>query len=166
LTSELIKEQLSIAFMHALASKAGFSVVKPSVDNDSIDLVISADGKVDATSKISSPRIEIQLKASLTIQINEGKFHFQLDKKNYEDLRAETALPRLLVFLNLPSQEDEWLTVTPDELILRRAAYYLSLSGAEVITSNSKVVHIPVSNHMTVDSLKNLMLKASLLEAL
>lgn len=166
LTTELKKEQLSIVFMHALASKAGFSVGKPPVDNDSVDLVVFADGKIDATSRLSSPRIEVQLKASSTIQENEGKFHFQLDKKNYEDLCGETALPRLLVFLNLPTQEDEWLTVGADELILKKAAYYLSLSGAEAITSNSKVVHIPKANQLTVDSLINLMLKASRLEAL
>lgn len=165
---ELIKEQLSIAFVHAIATKAGFTVDKPTIDNDSVDLVISVNGKIDTSSVIASPRIEVQLKASSSLTENEGKFHFQLSRKNYNDLRATTALPRLLVFFNMPESETDWVSLDLDGLTLKKAAFYLSLAGAEELVdgSASRVVHIPTTNHLTVESLKALMLKASKLETL
>ena len=38
-----------------------------------------------------------------------------------------TQTPRLLVVLELPADESQWMTVTREELVLRRRAYWLSL---------------------------------------
>ena len=50
--------------------------------------------------------------------------------KNYNDLRIFTQTPRLLVVLELPRDESQWMTVTAEELVPRRRAYWLSLLGA------------------------------------
>ena len=74
------------------------------------------------------PIIQIQLKATVNLgPAKEGYFHFPLKQRNYELLRVPTSCPRLLVVLDLPKNSDEWLTITADELMMRRRAYWLSL---------------------------------------
>jgi hypothetical protein len=47
--------------------------------------------QIDATSKYYSPRIEVQLKATMQRLVNtDDKLSFKLTIKNYDDLRADT----------------------------------------------------------------------------
>jgi hypothetical protein len=91
LTRNQIESELSLAYLQAVAARVAFSVDVPRVDSDSIDAVISAKGKIDATSKYYSPRIEVQLKATMQLLVNtDDKLSFKLTIKNYDDLRADT----------------------------------------------------------------------------
>ena len=84
---------------------------------------------------------------------------FRLSIKNYDDLRIETQTPRLLVVLELPNDESRWMTVTMEELILRRRAYWLNLQrDHEEITGQETVtIHIPERNVLGVETLRELM---------
>ena len=67
-------------------------------------------------------------------------------------------IPRLLVVLELPRDEERWITITAEELILRRRAYWLNLRGFEETESRATVtVRIPMTNVFDVDSLRSLM---------
>jgi hypothetical protein len=168
LTRNQTESELSLAYLHAVSAKVAFAVDVPHVDSDSIDAIISAKGKVDPTSKLHSPRIEVQLKATINWAPNaNGEIPFSLAIKNYDDLRVETALPRILVLFALPQQQVEWLIHHPDKLILQNCAYYLSLKGLPPSTNaGSETVYLPVLNMLTPDALKDLMLKASKMEDL
>ena len=73
-------------------------------------------------------------------------------------LRIETQTPRLLVVLDLPKCEEQWVTITEDELVMRRRAYWLNLRGFEEKENRSSVtVEIPVSNLFDVMNLQALM---------
>ncbi|MDF5720166.1 MAG: hypothetical protein PUP91_06680 [Rhizonema sp. PD37] len=50
------KEQFSITYIRTIAAVAGYSLYRPEVDNDSVDLGIVSRG---GTGKILSPRLEI-----------------------------------------------------------------------------------------------------------
>jgi hypothetical protein len=82
-----------------------------------------------------------------------------LSIKNYGDLCVETQTPRLLVLFELPKDESRWMTVTPEELILRRRAYWLSLQqGHQGHTDQQTVtVHVPEANVFNVEALQKLM---------
>ena len=87
-----------------------------------------------------------------------GTIDSLLKRRNYDLLRQETQTPRLLVVLELPSDEDRWITITADELILRRRAYWLNLKGFDETENRSTVtVRIPMRNVFDVDSLRSLM---------
>lgn len=58
------KQQLSFAYVRAVAAGAGFACDGPSVDDDRVDVVIGASGLINGRSLIRSPRVEIQLKAT------------------------------------------------------------------------------------------------------
>ena len=162
------ESELSLAYLHAVAAKASFAVDIPHTDMDSVDAVISAKGKLDPESIKHSPRIEIQLKSSINAVPNtDGNFAYPLKNKNYNDLRVDTAIPRLLVLFALPYEEIDWLVHHPERLILQKCAYFLNLKGMPDRSGvDHPTVYIPATNMLTPDSLMDLMIKASKLQDL
>ena len=146
------KERLSLVYVKALAARVGFATSERSPDRDSIDLSLHDDGP-------RCPTLDLQLKATASLDApRNGWFSFSLSIKNYNDLRCEAQTPRLLVVLELPQEESRWMMVTPEELILRRRAYWLSLQGLEGVSNKATVtVPIPVDNVLNVEALQTLM---------
>ena len=104
-------------YVEALAARAGYSTSTPQPDRDSVDLHIQAGGP-------RRPALDLQLKATVNVgEPRDGALAFRLPIKNYDDLRVPTQTPRLLVVLELPTDETRWMTVSPEELVLRRRAY-------------------------------------------
>jgi hypothetical protein len=162
-----IKEQLSFAYLQAVASRAGFSVEKVDVDRDSIDLKICARGQLADDAGLTSPELAVQLKATARAAADGDEIAFPLSKKNYNDLVAPSLVPRILVVFVMPEDESEWLTHTPESLILRRCAYWLSLRGRPPTTNEvSQTVHLSRQRPLTHDSLRELLRKVAREEAL
>jgi hypothetical protein len=134
---------------------AGFSTSVPNFDRDSVDVTISAAG-------VMRPRVDIQLKATKNLSLNGNSYSYPLPIKNYSDLRALTQTPRILMVLHMPQDETQWITVTVDELVLRRAAYWVSLQGLpESENETSVTVGIPTVNVFDLEGLKHLMKMSS-----
>ncbi len=161
------KQQLSFAYIHAVAARAGFACERPDVDDDSVDLVIAAQGRINDRAILKSPRIELQVKATAVDELSNGHLAFPLPLKNYNDLREETLVPRLLVVLQLPLDADRWLAQSEEEMISRRCAFFVSLLGRPESENKSKVtVHVPRVNRITVESLLGMMERVSQREPL
>ncbi len=152
LTEPQRKEALSRAYVHAIAFRAGYDTSKYKLDQDGVDLRIQASG-------FMRPALELQLKATTLLKPPVGGlFRFPLKIRNYKLLRIETQTPRLLVVLNLPTDEDNWVTITEDELVLRRAAYWVNLRGFEEVSNQATVtVSIPKKNLFDIEGLQKLM---------
>jgi len=147
------KEGLSLVYVKAVATRAGFLTSVREPDRDSVDLTIHAGGQL-------RPALDLQLKATTNIRkVQSGFFSFRLSIKNYDELRVETQTPRLLVVLELPEDQAQWKTLTAEELVLRRRAYWLSLQTGheEAIDQQTVTVHIPEDNLFDVDALLTLM---------
>jgi len=168
LTRNQIESELSLAYLHAVAAKASFSVTVPHIDSDGVDAIVAAKGYLTVESESYSPRIEIQLKASINAAANEeGQIPFVLSKKNYDELRANSMVPRLLVLLVLPVDHMAWLIHEPERLIIQKCAYFLNLRGmAERSDVDSPTVYLPVVNMLTPELLIELMIRASKLQDL
>lgn len=88
-------------------------------------------------------------------------FRFPLKRRNYDLLLEQAMIPRILVVLDLPKSEADWLSVTPDQLILRRCSYWTSLAGlTETENKESVTVSIQSGNRFDVNALKALMQRA------
>jgi hypothetical protein len=149
------EEALSRAYVAAVAAGAGYVTAVMDFDRDGVDLQIRAGGSM-------RPSLDIQLKATINLgEPRGGAFRFPLKRRNYDLLLAETMIPRILVVLDLPRNEADWLKVTSDSLILRRCAYWTSLGGlSETGNKESVTILIQSSNRFDVDSLKALMEQA------
>jgi Domain of unknown function (DUF4365) len=146
------QEALSRAYAGAIAASAGYTTYEPTLDRDSVDLGFNAGGSM-------RPNLHVQLKATINLRKSGDVFKFQLKKKNYDDLRIQTQVPRIIVVLALPRKETAWLNVNVQRLIVRRSAYWTSLLGKPEIPDNQQSVAIefPEINRFDVDGLRRLM---------
>ena len=147
-------EQFSLAYIRAVTAEAGYQVTSPAVDTDSVDGVLMA-------SFGRRPRIDFQAKSTSQDILRENGLHFPLPVKNYEELRADTLIPRILIVLLMPQQSSEWTDQTHEELCLRRCAYWLCLHGMQPTRNTSNVtVDVPTSNMFNPAQLQELMQRA------
>lgn len=167
LTLQNIESELSYAYLHALASRAGFECTYSGRHHDSagIDAVVREDGRRLANdSVLTSFEVHIQLKATFQPPVEQdGKYSFSLDVQQYNKLRhARVQSPRLLVVMYLPANVDEWLRHTEDGMMSKRCAYWVSLRNAsDSVNSTTQTVYLPRRQFLSADSLTELMTQFS-----
>ncbi|BAY95550.1 MULTISPECIES: DUF4365 domain-containing protein [unclassified Tolypothrix] len=103
------KEQFSITYIRAIAAVAGYSLYRPEIDNDSVDLGIISRG---GTGKILSPRLELQLKCTARDILDKNYIRYPLILKNYNDLKINALVPRILVVVLIPEKITDWIKQT------------------------------------------------------
>ncbi len=154
-----IKEELSYAYLLAIASKAGFFCEKTTYDFDSVDITIK--GKVSKESMTAYLGLQLKARTNMIFD-KEGVLSFSIEKKNYDDLREKSAFPRLLVLFVLPKNEEEWVTHSEEMLISRKCAYWTSLTGLqETDNETSATVKILKRNVLSPDILFRIMQRIS-----
>ena len=132
MTLNLQMEQFSLAYIRAVAASAGYQMVKPESDTDSVDGILMSDFG-------SRSRIEFQAKATAKNIVRSGNLHFPLPIKNYNELIIHTQVPRILIVVLMPRDPNQWVNQTEKELCLRRCGYWVSLEGRSTVTNNSSV---------------------------
>jgi hypothetical protein len=100
----------------------------------------------------------VQLKS--TTQANVGPTHLpdDLSVVNYDDLRDPSPpVARILIVFVMPEDEILWLSQSPEELILRHCAYWLSLRGWPATTNTATFrVPVPLGNLFSPRALQDL----------
>lgn len=158
-------EQFSRAYVAALAAQAGCNPARPEVDEDSVDLTLSM--KDISGCKRSRGKLEVQLKCTHAANRGKDTFPFALSIKNYDDLRADVVIPRLLVVVCVPEECDDWTQQTEEQLCLHHCAYWLSLAGMpETNNAESVTVYIPRNQIFSVEFLREAMRRSANEEAL
>jgi len=154
------EEQFSCAYLMAVAAKAGCVLGELRVDDDSVDWVIRH--KMEGN-KNPRPEIDIQLKCTQNFYEQKGLYKFALSKKNYDDLRlTNLSHPRILVIVNIPREDHLWLSLTGNELILRKCGYWLSIEGLPNVKNKSTItVNIPARNVFSPFTLLSLLERIS-----
>lgn len=156
-----IEAELSYAYLHAVASKAGFECATAGrlSDNHGIDAMIRVLARLDKDSILTDFDMDIQLKAT-TKQLPQSKsqYSYSLPIGQYDKLRADTAQnQKLLVVLLLPPNQDEWLSVSAKVMKLHKCAYWVSLRGAcEIHNQKHVTVYLPKKNIFSPDQLREI----------
>lgn len=158
-------EHMSEAFLKALCAQNGYTMTKPSQDNEGADQIISCkDYPTDQHTGLIHPKFEVQLKSSYSgfKRNNDGRLVYRLRAKNYNDLVNENrATPLILVILLMYEDETEWTEQTDEYLKITRRAYWLNLAGQQSTANTSSVtVTILEDQTLTAESLKELMVRA------
>ena len=168
LTQANIKSELSYAYLHAVASRAGLGCEAAGrhTDGAGVDAVIRAKERFDARSTLTDFTVEVQLKATCDEPNPDtrGRYSFVLKLDHYNKLRnTETGAQQILVVLFLPPDESRWLAHSDEGLIARRCAYWVSLRGAPPSENDTRqTVYIPRSNHFSVEGLRSVLAARSL----
>ncbi len=173
LSSADVKEELSIAYLHAVAADKGLYVEVLRKDRDSVDAVVHGRGRLSPASVLRSPKLGIQLKARSGLDLAGHDFPCELPLRNYDDLRDPAHhVPNILVVLALPAEERDRLEWSREELRLRRCAFWRSLLGEPAQTRDSSVakptvtVRVPTRNGLSPETLFELMVRVSCQERL
>lgn len=151
------KEEFSFAYIHAVASAAGYSfqIASRALDFDGIDAILAGSGG----GIIRYPRLELQVKCTSMPVLGDEFIRYVLELKNYNELRVENVqTPRLLVVVFVPENLDSWLHQSQDELCMRHCGYWLSLRGQPATQNQTSItVYIPRQNIFNVSALKGIM---------
>ena len=145
------KETIGVVYLRAIAAVAGYDLTPPVTDYDSIDAKISSREGV-------RKRLEFQVKCTSLDLGDAPDFPYELKVKNYDDLRAETIVPRYLLVVVVPESPHDWLRQNEKRLHLRRCGYWASLRDTPPTTNEYSVtVRLQRSNVLTPASLSSLM---------
>ncbi len=164
--STAIQEELSLAYLHAVASKAGFACEQHARPMDSAgrDATIHVVERLTSDSLLTEFRIEVQLKATTRAdRFRDGRRSFDLPVLDYERLRQTTLqATHILVVLFQPVAAADWLEHTTEQLILRNCAWWACLRGAPSTTNaETVVVHLPDSQPFSPEGLRELAVRIS-----
>ena len=166
-TQQDIEARLSYAYLHAIASHAGY-VCRPAIpeeDKEGIDAVVTAYGKFPGAWR-TQVTIIIQLKATVKVPTDDGTHlsYFVKGIRRYDKLREDHREPvGLLAVLFLPEQHADWLDCTEEQLILKRCAYWASIRNAPPSDNDSgKTVKIAKDQMLKPENLKALVERLAL----
>jgi hypothetical protein len=90
------------------------------------------------------PRLELQIKCTHIDDGDENELPYDLKIKNYDDLRADTIVPRILVVVLVPEDLGSWISLSADQMCLHYCAYWMSLAGYSE-TANHETVRVRLS---------------------
>lgn len=147
------KERFSLAYVQAIAAVGGFTIADTRPDVDKVDLTFALAG---GQGTVRSPKLDVQLKCTERDDESANHLSYQLDVDTYRELRGDDRLvPIILVVLVVPGPtSNEWLLQSPDELVMKRCAYYLSLRDHPPKDNSATVtVRLPREQVFSVEAL-------------
>jgi len=160
-----IQSQLSYSYLHAVASRVGCTVTEMPrlADNTGIDAMLTVSGQFSKISTRTDFTIGVQLKSTVQeVQVlKNGVIPLsKLRRSTYDMFRSPNRPhPYLVILLHLPQDRESWLEITPDNMILRKCAYWVDLYGAAETRAKTPTIYFPVQNLFTPDQLENTILR-------
>lgn len=147
-----IKERMSLGVVTLIAARAGCEVSSTQVDRVSRDVRISPISGELVT-------IDAQLKATVNLIHDGPVVKYDLDVKNYNDLRAtQVGNAQILIVLDLHELDARWLRASRSHLVFDKCAYWVSLYDAPPTTNAKKIrVSIPRDQVFTPGALEEIM---------
>jgi hypothetical protein len=164
------QEQLSLAVLHATCARAGFGfhISGRMQDNWGWDAHADVKERFEADSLLFNFRLRFQVKATRQqLTHSNGRYSFPLEVRHYNDFRTVAGYdsPIYLVVFQMPHGEDEWLSCSPEQLVLRRCLRWVSLRNAPAPVNADQetiTVYLPEKQVLTPDALRKLARKRSL----
>lgn len=158
-------EDLSVAYLSAVATQASVDFEFLHHDEDSVDCLLKKVVALEGGGQFRSS-LHVQLKSTASrnlYSIGENAITYQLKKKNYDDLRKLGTNEIILCLLVLPEESEKpWVECTDDELLLHGQMYWCSLRNKPDATQKDRVpVELPKDQFLDPNTLDMLMLRVA-----
>ena len=169
---ELRKEDLSVAYVQAIAAIAGVNIFGTIRHDMGTDLEFRLVRELKTLSKKRGAQrndtkgipLNCQLKStvitSTKVRINyiDGIISYDLDAKSYDDL-VDSDGGCFLVLMLLPECEGNWLAQDEQKLTLSHCCYYWQPQTTDTLTPNdeTKTIKIPMTQRFTPEVLMELL---------
>lgn len=158
-------EDLSIAYLSAIAAQASVDFQTSKHDEDSVDGLLKKEILLDDGTTFRSS-IHVQLKSTASSNyytIDETTVTYKLKRKNYDDLRKAGSNFILLFLLILPEESEKpWVECTNEELLLHGRMFWCSLRNEPEATQKDRVpIKVPKDQFLDPTKLDELMFRVS-----
>lgn len=163
----IIRSELSFAYLKTIIAHLGGSCIPPGpvLDAMGIDAVTQLQGNwSDEPYADKTIDIYFQLKSTSNNYTQpQENIGYSIDKDRYNKYidRSNERRFFLLLLMVLPPEDEyeQWLQITPEQLVLKKCMYWKSLRGASKIAESSKTVHFHKNDNLfTTDTLRNIIL--------
>jgi hypothetical protein len=103
--------------------------------------------------------VDFQLKGTTTAAIIGSNVIYDLKVRNYDLIveRGVSATPYYLFLVSFGKNADRWIVEAPEELILSASAYWWTHTGQSSDNTSSVRIEIPVTQRLSVLSLKDIL---------
>jgi hypothetical protein len=158
-----MREHLSEAYLHMIASAAGLTLGAWGDDYDGVDTTLKT--KVDYAPALSQPKLDVQLKCSGQRSIvRRDTIAWSLETRTVAYLgAANRGTASLFCVLVAPDSPGQWLTQNLSGLLAHSHMYFLR--GADLpapkLHQETQTVHLPKSNVLNPRTILDLMEEAS-----
>ncbi len=165
MTQANIKEAISIRYMQLIAAFNGYSTsaTHPDYGTDlDIKEIVFRQENAHGRYFESGRELKVQIKAASesTLVLSEDSISYDLAAVTYNDLitRKSSRTPLILVIFVLPDDSSQWVTVSDQELICKKCAYwYVPSEGSELTPNlNTKRISISKQNLISTETLGQL----------
>ena len=153
-----IEEQLSVAYVRAVAARAGVKIKFTDSPEYGTDVYLQRitrlpTGEVTETGWM----ILCQLKASTGCEVRADYIVYDMKVDAYNKLAAwEGPTPCILILLRLPNDFDEWLSLDEERLLLKNCCYWTKITGPVSSNVSSKRIFIPRVQMFTPEAVREL----------
>lgn len=158
MTDEHRMEQLSRAYVQAVAAVSGCTCARPEPDYG-VDLSLRLVDRIGGEYCPIGRNLDVQLKSTTAAVLTAGHVIYDLDVRAYDMLRRATRrAPMYLVLFVMPAERSDWVAHSESGLEIRHCAYWLSLRREPAVTNAATVrVRIPRQNQFTPTALARIM---------
>lgn len=161
MTPEQRSEEISKAYVHAVAAACGFTVGEWSQDHERLDTTLCGPGS-------RKPKIDLQVKATTQSRlVRTNHISWPLTRAHHDGMiDSWVANPHYLVLLLLPDEADESVAHSVEQLIIRKCAYWTRMTGRPAATVDNPTVQIPLEQVFSPAALVEAMAAAERLDHL
>jgi hypothetical protein len=159
MTDNDIEESLSRAYVFAVAGRAGVllgGTVKDYGCDGTFHEVVVLGGK----RMQGGFSIDFQLKASKNCTLDNNDVVYDLDAETHRKLifrKQQGGTPIVLIVLVLPSETDDWLVHSEDQLLIKQCCYWCVVDGVATANKNTVRIRIPRSQQLTPEAVNDLL---------
>ncbi len=161
LPREHLLDELATAFVQVVAAVAGATVAKGrdyGIDGSLRHIAQTPSGsfvEIDAAA-------DFQVKATVLGRRDLEAIDYDLRVRNYNAIvtRRTDRTPFYLFLVCFPD-EDEWLELAPDRLILRAAGYWWTQSGAASANRQTVRIRVPTRNGLTPRAIEDILRRSA-----
>lgn len=159
ITREHTQEALSLAYVHALARRAGLNLGPRSTFDYGIDGTFVHVKQHEGALIETGFMVRFQMKATCRWDFDGDDVVYDLSARAHRILasREEGEVMAILILLCLPEDDTEWLVNSETELNLRHCCYWYRVPGPPTENESTQRIRIPRANVLTPEALKSIM---------
>lgn len=152
-------EELSVGFIEAIANSQGYFSMYGRDSGTDMHFRKAISRSISQTTKLryltSGKQIDAQVKSAYerNTSVSNGNIVYNLKINNYNDLvtRANenpSLIPLILILFIFPDNDTNWISLSNNELILRKCAYWYTMPPglSESDNSTGQTIYVPESN--------------------